>query len=66
MPNTPRCPEDSGHIHEERFIPGVPGVIPPPPTPPDGGDAPPASSRRKNKTETSEGADQAPSVVKEA
>ena len=60
----PACPEDSGHIHEERFIPGVPGVIPPPPTPPDPDGGPPKVAARK-KQSTSEGADEAPSVVKE-
>lgn len=53
-----QVPEDSRHIHEERWIPGVPGVIAPP-------DPDPPPKRHKTKTTPSEGAPVAPSVVEE-
>lgn len=48
----------TGHIAEEQFVPGEPGVIEPPDPP----DPPPADKPKKS---TQEGADKAPSDVKE-
>ncbi len=70
MSDQPVCPDDSRHNHEERFIPGQPGVIPAPP--PMGGEDPapgvPTRGRGKTKTEietTSEATDEVASVVEE-
>lgn len=65
---TPVCPEDSRHNHEERFRPGVPGVIPAPA--PIGGEGPapgvPTRGRGNTKKDTpTEAADLAASVVEE-
>ena len=68
MSNEMACPEDSRHIHEERFIPGVPGVIPAP-SPPRGEEAAPEvpiRGRTKTKTTTDEASDSGASVVEEA
>ena len=60
MPDLER-PVDMGHIHDALEAPGR-GVIPPPGPPPDETTGPP---KRATKSKTTEGADEAPSVVEE-